>query len=160
MRNFNVYGPRSRTTGVYGAVFGVFLAQKLHGKPFTVVGDGTQTRDFVYVTDVCRAFLAAAEAECTGEVFNVGHRQAAERQPAGGADRRSEITRPRSGPGSRTATWADISKIRRVLGWEPKVSFEEGVATMLGQIEHWREAPVWTVDSIAEATETGSGTWA
>ena len=72
LRYFNVYGPRSRTSGTYGAVFGVFLAQKLHGQPFTVVGDGTQTRDFVFVTDVARANLAAAEAECTGEIFNVG----------------------------------------------------------------------------------------
>lgn len=56
LRLFNVYGLRARTSGTYGAVFGVFLAQKLAGKPFTVVGDGTQTRDFTFVTDVCRAF--------------------------------------------------------------------------------------------------------
>ena len=62
IRIFNAYGPRSRTTGAYGAVFGVFLAQKLAGRPFTVVGDGTQTRDFVFVTDVARAFLMAAES--------------------------------------------------------------------------------------------------
>ena len=60
---FNAYGPRVRTTGVYGAVFGVFLRQKLAGKPFTVVGDGTQKRDFIYVTDVAAAFLAAAETD-------------------------------------------------------------------------------------------------
>ena len=67
-------GRASRTTGTYGAVFGVFLAQKLHGKPFTVVGDGTQTRDFVFVTDVARAFLLAAESECTGRDLQPGHR--------------------------------------------------------------------------------------
>jgi len=72
IRMFNVYGPRVRTTGVYGAVFGVFLAQKANGKPFTVVGDGTQRRDFVYVTDVARAFLMAAESPFTGEAFNLG----------------------------------------------------------------------------------------
>src|SRR5215468_3666705 len=65
IRMFNVYGPRVKTTGAYGAVFGVFLAQKLHGRPFTVVGDGTQRRDFVYVTDVARAYLLAAEPDCT-----------------------------------------------------------------------------------------------
>ena len=58
---FNAYGPRVRTTGAYGAVFGVFFRQKLAGKPYTVVGDGTQRRDFIYVTDVAQAFLAAAE---------------------------------------------------------------------------------------------------
>ena len=60
IRIFNAYGPRSKTTGAYGAVFGVFLAQKLANKPFTVVGDGKQTRDFIYVADLARAFLAAA----------------------------------------------------------------------------------------------------
>src|SRR5512139_3143071 len=66
IRIFNAYGTRSRTSGAYGAVFGVFLRQKLAGKPYTVVGDGTQSRDFLYVTDVARAFLAAAETKRTG----------------------------------------------------------------------------------------------
>src|SRR5882724_1665743 len=72
VRIFNAYGLRSRTTGAYGAVFGVFLAQKLAGKPFTVVGDGKQTRDFIYASDVAGAFLAAAETERVGEIYNVG----------------------------------------------------------------------------------------
>ena len=59
LRLFNVYGPRARASGTYGAVFGVFLAQKLAGKPFTIVGDGSQTRDFTFVTDVAAAFVAA-----------------------------------------------------------------------------------------------------
>src|SRR3974390_3020197 len=69
---FNAYGPRVRTTGVYGAVFGVFLRQKLAEKPFTVVGNGEQTRDFIYVTDVAAAFLAAAETPVGGGRFNFG----------------------------------------------------------------------------------------
>ena len=52
IRIFNAYGTRVRTTGAYGAVFGVFLKQKLSNKPFTVVGDGSQKRDFLYVEDV------------------------------------------------------------------------------------------------------------
>ena len=68
---FNAYGPRVRTTGVYGAVFGVFLKQKLENKPLTVVGDGEQSRDFIFVTDVAEAFLAAAQTEITGERFNL-----------------------------------------------------------------------------------------
>ena len=72
LRLFNVFGPRSRTSGAYGAVFGVFLAQKLAAKPFTVVGDGTQTRDFIFVTDVANAFVQAAESQVEEEVFNVG----------------------------------------------------------------------------------------
>jgi len=75
LRLFNVYGPRSRTSGTYGAVFGVFLAQKLAGKPLTVVGDGTQTRDFAFVSDVANAFLTAAQSIETNEIFNVGSGQ-------------------------------------------------------------------------------------
>ena len=63
LRLFNVYGPRSRTSGTYGAVFGVFLAQKLANAPYTVVGDGSQSRDFTYVSDVVNAFFRAAESE-------------------------------------------------------------------------------------------------
>ena len=153
IRMFNVYGPRVRTTGVYGAVFGVFLAQKLNGKPFTVVGDGTQTRDFVYVTDVCRAFLMAAESDVTGEVFNLG---AGNPQPVnrlveliGG-----EITYIPKRPGEPDCTWADISKIQRVLGWAPVTTFEDGVANMLQHIDDWKDAPVWNQTSIEKATET------
>lgn len=153
IRMFNVYGPRVRTTGVYGAVFGVFLAQKLNGKPFTVVGDGAQTRDFVYVTDVCRAFLMAAESDVTGEVFNLG---AGNPQPVnrlveliGG-----EITYIPKRPGEPDCTWADISKIQRVLGWEPVTTFEDGVANMLQHIDDWKDAPVWNQTSIEKATET------
>ena len=153
IRMFNVYGPRVRTTGVYGAVFGVFLAQRLHDKPLTVVGDGTQTRDFVYVTDVAKAFLAAAESDVSGEVFNIG---AGNPQPIlklaqliGG-----EITHLPKRPGEPDCTWADITKIERMLGWSPTISFEDGVATMLGHIDHWADAPVWDPASIAEATKT------
>ncbi|TAN62915.1 MAG: NAD-dependent epimerase/dehydratase family protein, partial [Magnetospirillum sp.] len=72
VRIFNAYGTRSRTSGAYGAVFGVFLRQMLAGKPLTVVGDGTQSRDFLYVTDVARGFLAAAETPMVGQVWNLG----------------------------------------------------------------------------------------
>jgi UDP-glucose 4-epimerase len=153
IRMFNVYGPRVRTTGAYGAVFGVFLAQRLHGKPLTVVGDGTQRRDFVFVTDVARAFLLAAESDQTGEVFNLGsdNPQAVNRlvELIGGA-----VVHVPKRPGEPDCTWADIGKIRRQLGWEPTVSFEKGVATMMGHIEDWRSAPVWTPEKIAAATQT------
>jgi UDP-glucose 4-epimerase len=72
LRLFNVYGPRSRTSGTYGAVFGVFLAQKLSHKPFTVVGDGEQARNFTFETDVADDFILAAESSVNGEIMNVG----------------------------------------------------------------------------------------
>jgi len=151
IRIFNAYGPRSKTTGAYGAVFGVFLAQKLKGKPFTVVGDGTQTRDFVFAPDLARAFLAAAESDCVQEIYNVGggNPQSVNRlvELLGG-----ETVHVPKRPGEPDCTWADISKIRRELAWEPRVSFEEGVAEMVKRIEYWREAPVWDRSSIEAAT--------
>lgn len=153
IRIFNAYGPRSRTTGAYGAVFGVFLAQKLAGKPFTVVGDGTQTRDFVFVTDLVRAFLMAAESDRTNEFYNVGggNPQSVNRlvELLGG-----DVVYVPKRPGEPDCTWADISKIRSQLEWEPQVSFEEGVATMLRNIDYWRNAPVWDPASIQDATKT------
>lgn len=152
IRIFNAYGPRSRTTGVYGAVFGVFLAQKIHKRPFTVVGDGTQRRDFVYATDVASAFLKAAESPYADEVFNVGagKPQSVNRlvELLGG----ESVHVPRR-PGEPDCTWADIRKIQRCLGWKPEVSFEEGVATMLRHIDYWAGAPVWDPASIAAATQ-------
>jgi len=151
LRLFNVYGPRSRTSGTYGAVFGVFLAQKLAGKPFTVVGDGTQTRDFTFVTDVADAFLCAAASQITGEVFNVGSGQTSSVnrlvELLGG-----DVVHIPERPGEPDCTFADTRKIRQVLGWTPRVSFEQGVRIMLDQIDCWREAPVWSPVSIAEAT--------
>lgn len=153
LRYFNAYGPRSRTGGTYGAVFGVFLAQKLNNHPFTVVGDGTQTRDFVFVTDVARANLLAAQSDCVGEVFNVGTGtpQSVNRlvELLGG-----DVVYVPKRPGEPDCTHADISKITRVLGWKASVSFEDGVKVMLENIDDWRAAPLWTVDRIEDATRT------
>ena len=153
IRIFNAYGPRVRTTGAYGAVFGVFFKQKLAGKPFTVVGDGTQKRDFLFVTDVAAAFLAAAETDHVGEIYNLG---------AGNPQSINRLVELLAGnvvyvpkrPGEPDCTWADISKIQRDLGWSPKISFADGVSQMMADIEQWRDAPLWDVDSIADATKT------
>ena len=152
LRLFNVYGPRSRTSGTYGAVFGVFLAQKLAGKLFTVVGDGTQTRDFTYVTDVVDALIFAAESNVSGEVINIGsdNTYSVNRlvELLGG-----DIVHIPKRPGEPDCTWADITKAKKLLGWEPKISFEEGVKILLENIDYWREAPVWDRKSIATATK-------
>jgi len=151
LRLFNVYGPRSRTSGTYGAVFGVFLAEKLAGKPFTVVGDGTQTRDFTFVTDVVEAFIRAARSDVTGEIFNVGsgNTYSVNRlvELLGG-----DVVHIPKRPGEPDCTFADSRKIQGVLGWQPRVSLEQGVRTMLENIDYWREAPVWNPESISEAT--------
>lgn len=153
IRIFNAYGTRSRTSGAYGAVFGVFLRQKLSGKPFTVVGDGNQSRDFLYVTDVARAFLAAAETPTTGRIYNLGagDPQSVNRlvDLLGG-----EIVRIPKRPGEPDCTWADISRITSELGWEPLVTFDQGVAKIVANIDYWRNAPLWDSSSIAQATKT------
>lgn len=153
IRIFNAYGTRSRTSGAYGAVFGVFLRQKLAGKPYTIVGDGTQTRDFLYVTDVVTAFLAAAETPRSGRVYNLGagQPQSVNRlvELLGG----ERIHIPKR-PGEPDCTWADITRITSELAWKPEVSFEEGVARIAADIEYWRNAPLWDPESIAKATRT------
>ena len=152
LRLFNVYGPRSRTSGTYGAVFGVFLAQKLHGEPLTIVGDGTQTRDFTFVTDVVDAFVTAARSEVSGEVMNVGSANTYSVNRLAELLGGETIHIPKR-PGEPDSTFADIGKIRRLLRWAPKVTFEQGVAIMLQNIEYWREAPVWNPSTIADATK-------
>ncbi len=153
IRIFNAYGTRSRTSGAYGAVFGVFLKQKLEGKPFTVVGDGTQSRDFLYASDVASAFFKAAESEQVGEIYNLG---------AGNPQSVNRLIELLGGPvmhipkrpGEPDCTWADITKIKSQLGWSQQVSFEEGVHRILDNIEYWRQAPLWDAESIANATKT------
>lgn len=153
VRIFNAYGTRVRTTGAYGAVFGVFFRQKLAGKPYTVVGDGTQMRDFIYVSDIAEAFLMAAEGDADGEVFNVG---------AGAPQSVNSLVDLLGGdvvyipkrPGEPVSTHADITKITERLGWKQKILFEQGVDKMVRQIDHWKDAPLWDPSSIENATKT------
>jgi UDP-glucose 4-epimerase len=152
LRMFNVYGPRSRTSGTYGAVFGVFLAQKLAGNAYTVVGDGAQTRDFTFVTDVVDAYIKAAESEFCSEIFNIGsgNTYSINRlvELLGG-----KVTYIPKRQGEPDRTFADVTKIRKYLKWESRTSFEEGVRIMIENIDYWKEAPVWTPQSIADATK-------
>ncbi len=153
LRLFNVYGPRSRTTGAYGAVFGTFLAQKIKGKPFTIVGDGKQSRDFVFVTDACDAFVKAAESAVSGKIFNVGTRKPQTilrlAELLGG-----EAVHLPKRPGEPDITCASTAMIRCFLNWRPLVSFETGVKIMLDNIDYWKDAAVWTPETIKEATKT------
>lgn len=152
VRLFNVYGPRARTSGTYGAVFGVFLAQILSGKPLTVVGDGKQTRDFTFVADVVRAFAMVADGGRDGQIYNVGTGNPVS------VNRLVELLKPKEvvyipkRPGEPDCTMADNTRIVSDLGWRPEVSFEDGVQIMLDNIDAWRDAPVWTADKIADAT--------
>jgi len=152
LRLFNVYGPRARTTGTYGAVFGVFLAQKLKGLPYTVVGDGNQKRDFIYVSDVVEVFIKAAKSNIKNEVFNVGTGEPKSINELVSLLGGRKIYIPKR-PAEPDCTWADIRKIKKMLGWSPKVSFKEGVKLMLENIDYFKDAPVWTKKNIKRITK-------
>ncbi len=153
IRIFNAYGPRVRTTGAYGAVFGVFFKQKLSNKNLTVVGNGKQKRDFIYVTDLANAFYKVANIRQTSQIYNVGAGKPVSINKLvnliGG-----NITYIPKRPGEPDITWANITKIMRDAKWKPKISFDIGVKRMLKNINDWQDAPLWDVDSINEATKT------
>jgi UDP-glucose 4-epimerase len=123
----------------------------LAGKPFTVVGDGSQTRDFIYVSDVVNAFIKAAESSISREILNVGSSNTYSVNQLVDLLSGSVVYVPKR-PGEPDRTFADTRKIRKLLGWAPEVEFPDGVQTMLRNIEYWRNAPVWESSSIAEAT--------
>lgn len=152
IRIFNAYGPRVRTTGAYGAVFGVFFKQKLSNKPFTVVGNGKQKRDFIYVTDVARAFFLAATSNISGQAFNVGAGKPQSINYLVQILKGKKISIPKR-PGEPNVTYADISKIKKFLNWSPRVKFEDGVKIMLKDIKKWKDAPLWKPKSIKQATK-------
>jgi UDP-glucose 4-epimerase len=154
IRIFNAYGKRVRTTGAYGAVFGVFFKQILENQPLTIVGDGKQRRDFIYVTDLVRAFYLAAKTKYNRQIYNVG---------AGNPQSINKLVNLIGGkkivylpkrPGEPECTWANISKIIKELKWKPRVSFEEGVKLMVNDINNWKKAPLWNKKNINQATKT------
>ena len=151
IRIFNAYGPRVKTTGAYGAVFGVFLKQRLEGKKLTIIGDGKQKRDFLYVTDVAKAFVKVALSKYKGEVYNLGAGNPVSvnylaKLIGGGIDYIPKR------PGEPDITWANIKKIKTHTGWKPNTSFEEGVKFMLSNIHEWKTAPLWNKTKISKAT--------
>lgn len=133
LRYFNVFGPRQNPASRYAAVVPLFMRAALRGEPLEVHGDGEQSRDFTFIEDVVQANLRALEAEgAAGEVFNIacGARHsllemiAVIERLAGRALERRHVA-PRRGDVRHTL--ADIDKARRLLGYEPRVSFEEGL---------------------------------
>ena len=153
LRFFNAYGPRSRTTGAYGAVFGVFLAQKLAKKPLTIVGDGTQTRDFIHIFDLVDAIAKAAENGKNGDVYNVASGQETSINSIAEIIGGNKVKIPKR-PGEPDRSLADISKIKTHFNWKPKITINEGVKMLLKNINEWNEAPVWTPETIKEATKS------
>lgn len=154
LRFFNVYGLRSRTTGAYGAVFGVFLAQKLSNKPLTIVGNGKQTRDFIHVSDLVEAiYMTSIKKNLKGMIFNLGSGKETTVNHIARIIGGKRINVPKR-PGEPDRSQADITKIKRELGWRPKTSIETGVKELLRNINNWSDAPVWTSKLITKATKT------
>jgi UDP-glucose 4-epimerase len=149
---FNVYGTRSRTNSAYGAALGVFLKQKILNKPFTIVGNGNQKRDFIYVSDVCNAFYKALNKDLTNQKFNIGF---------GKPRKVNEMVKIIGGfktyvpkrPGEPDLTHADISKAKKFLSWKPQVTLEKGLNKVIKNINYWKDAPLWTPKKIKLATK-------
>jgi|TARA_B110000238_G_C16096225_1_gene426207 UDP-glucose 4-epimerase len=152
LRLFNVYGTRSRTSGTYGAMFGVFLAQKLFNAPLTIVGNGKQTRDFTYVSDVVDAFVCASNSKVYNQIFNVGSGKtiAVNKIASLLSDKKTYMPKR---PGEPDSTFANINKIKKLLSWKPKIDIEKGIKLILKDINYWSKAPVWTPKSINKATK-------
>ena len=151
LRLFNVYGTRSRTNSAYGAALGVFLKQKLEKKPFTIVGNGNQKRDFIYISDVCKAFIKAIFSRQKNQIFNVGYGvpQSVNKMVSliGG----KKIFIPKR-PGEPLTTHANIKKIKSKLKWKPKVTLEKGIENVLKDIDYWKNSILWDKKSIKKAT--------
>lgn len=131
LRYFNVYGPRMDIEGDYATVIGKFLRLKAEGTPLTVVGDGKQTRDFTNVSDVVEANILASKVKRGGgEVVNIGagenHSVLEIAEIIGG-----EYVHVPERPGEVHDTLADITKAKRILGWEPQISLREGIAQLM-----------------------------
>jgi UDP-glucose 4-epimerase len=152
IRIFNAYGTRVRTTGAYGAVFGVFLKQKIQNQPLTIIGNGKQSRDFVYVTDVAEAFYLAAKTKISGKIYNLGNDNPKSVNMLANLIGGKKTFIP-DRPGEPKRTWANISRIKKDLKWKPKINFKQGVKKMLKNIDDWNDAPLWNPKSIKGATK-------
>ena len=153
LRFFNVYGPRARTSGTYGAVFGVFLAQKIANKPFTIVGDGSQKRDFTFVSDIVDAIINTSKHNnISGKIYNIGSGTTVSINRIAKLLGGKKIFIPKR-PGEPDITFADIKKIKKDINWKPKISIEKGVKLILKSINDWKNAPVWTPKKIKKATK-------
>ena len=151
LRLFNVYGPRARTSGTYGAVFGVFLAQKIANKPYTIVGNGRQKRDFVFVDDVVNAFIKSGLLNVKNEILNIGSSNTYSINYLVTLLGGKKVFLPKR-PGEPDCTFANINKAKRVLKWTPKIKLKEGLEIMLKNLSYWKKAPLWDKKSIKKAT--------
>jgi nucleoside-diphosphate-sugar epimerase len=129
LRYFNVYGPRQPREGAYALVMGIFLDDLKKGRPLTIHGDGSQRRDFVHVRDVVAANIAAYNSDAQDMALNVGSGENYSIKELADMISDHQVYGPRR-QGDADVTLADISRIKRLIGWTPKVRFEDGLAEL------------------------------
>ena len=137
LRYFNAYGPRQRPDMAFPRI----VEALIEGRPFTLYGDGEQSRSFTYVLDVVAASMLARERADAGSVYNVGGGQEATMNETiamleGISERRLELVRTEAVAGDQRRTKADTTRIRDDLGWQPTTSLEDGLRAQ------WRWAAV------------------
>ena len=161
LRFFNVYGPRQALSNPYTGVLAIFASRYLNGEPPLVFEDGDQQRDFVHVTDVARACRLTLDhlepgGPASGRVFNIGSGRRytvsgiAERLAAvlGTTEIEPEVTGEYR-VGDIRPCFADITRARQILGYEPRVELEEGLV----ELSSWLESQVIAHDRVTEARE-------
>ncbi|QFU84944.1 NAD-dependent epimerase/dehydratase family protein [Natronorubrum aibiense] len=142
LRYFNAYGPRQQ--GPYSGVISTFLEQARAGEPITVEGDGEQTRDFVHVSDIVRANLRAATTDAVGNAYNVGTGTRTSINELAtiirdATESSSPIVHRESRQGDIRHSGADISRTKRTLGFDPRISLECGIRSL---VEGTRLSPI------------------
>ena len=130
LRLFNVYGRRLNTSGAYRTVFSIFLEQKVTNKALTIVGNGEQTRDFIHVKDLVRAILKAASSKKIGKIYNIGGGKEIKVNKIAKLIGGKKIYIPKR-PSETKRSLADITKVKRDLNWQPKITIEEGIKDLL-----------------------------
>ena len=138
LRYFNVYGPRQPQAGAYALVLGIFLKRWAKGETLQIHGEGKQRRDFIHVTDIATANIAAYESNLRHEVFNVGSGVNISIKELANIISSNQMHEARRA-GDAEVTLADISRIQSMLNWGPQVDFELGVREMMGRVKSGME---------------------
>ena len=148
LRYFTVYGPSGRPD----MSILKFIHKIFNEEPITIYGDGSQKRDFTYVSDAVDAIIKAAKSNLSGKIFNVGSGKTVSVNRVVKLLGGKKIYIPKR-PGEPDCTFADIKKIKKYLNWSPKISIEKGIKIIKENINYWKNAPIWTKDKIKIATK-------
>ena len=116
------------------------MSQKFHGKPFTVVGNGKQTRDFIYVKDLVAALIKSAVKAKPGKIYNFGSGKETSVNTIANIIGGKKVYIPKR-PGEPDRSLADISKIKKELNWKPTINIHDGVRELMKIINNWKNAP-------------------